>query len=162
MGRHDEAIEVARNILRTVPNHPLAHWGLCVAYYAKGMSEELLAATKALYESFGDQEAREALELGEAEAGYRGAMIRLAETLVARSLSRPVLFCDIAQIYAWAGENDRALESLERAFEQRDPNMPYIGVMPEWDNLRDEPRFQALLHRMNFPEDVIARILEGS
>jgi hypothetical protein len=133
-----------------------------MAYYAKGMSEELLAEIKATYESFGDQEAGEALELGETEGGYRGAMIRLAETLVARSLSSPVLFSDIAQIYAYAGENDRVLEWLERAFEQRDPNLPYVGVHPDFDNVRDEPRFRELVRRMNFPEDVIARILEES
>jgi tetratricopeptide (TPR) repeat protein len=160
--RHDEAIEVARNILRTVPNHPLARGALWMAYFAKGMSEELLAEIKATYESFGDQEAREALELGETEGGYRGAMIRLAETLVARSLSRPVSFCDIAQIYAYAGENDRVLEWLERAFEERDPNLPYIGVHPDFDNVHNEPRFQDLLRRINFPEDVIARILDDT
>jgi hypothetical protein len=51
-----------------------------------------------------------------------------------------------------AQEYDEALEWLERAFETRDPNMPYI-TLPVFDPLRSDPRFQDLLRRMNLPED---------
>jgi hypothetical protein len=51
-----------------------------------------------------------------------------------------------------AQEYDEALEWLERAFETRDPNMPYIAL-PVFDPLRSDPRFQDLLRRMNLPED---------
>ena len=45
----------------------------------------------------------------------------------------------------------KALEWLERGFEIRDPNMPYLGL-PIYDPLRSDPRFQDLLRRMNLPE----------
>jgi hypothetical protein len=51
-----------------------------------------------------------------------------------------------------AGEHARALDCLVRALEQRDPNMPYISCMPIFDPLRAEPRFRALLRRMNLPQ----------
>ena len=47
MGRLDEAIEVHRNVLRTVPNHPVALSELEVLLYAKGMYEEALEYGKA-------------------------------------------------------------------------------------------------------------------
>jgi hypothetical protein len=38
--------------------------------------------------------------------------------------------------------------------------MPYIGAFAK--DLRDEPRYQDLLRRMNFPKDVIARKLNDT
>jgi hypothetical protein len=50
-----------------------------------------------------------------------------------------------------AGEKDQALEWLEKAFELRDQNIVFANVMPDFESLRNTPRFQALLRRMNFP-----------
>ena len=59
-------------------------------------------------------------------------------------------------VFAYAhlglGEKDQALTWLERAYEDRDELMVYIKAEPTWDALRSEPRFQALLRRMNFPK----------
>jgi hypothetical protein len=65
----------------------------------------------------------------------------------------------LAILYVHAGHAEQALEWLDRAFEARDPFMPYIGVVPGLDDLHDEPHYQNLLRRMNFPEDVIAKYL---
>jgi hypothetical protein len=35
---------------------------------------------------------------------------------------------------------------------EREPNIPYISCMPTFDPLRVEPRFQALLRRLNLPQ----------
>lgn len=43
-----------------------------------------------------------------------------------------------------------AIGWLERAYEDREANMPCIG-MPIYDALRPDPRFQDLLRRMNLP-----------
>ena len=56
-----------------------------------------------------------------------------------------------AEAYLGLGERDQALTWLERAYEDRDETMVYIKADPRWDALRSEPRFQALLRRMNFP-----------
>jgi hypothetical protein len=52
---------------------------------------------------------------------------------------------------AAAGKVGEALDCLELAFEEHDPNMPYIGVRVGLRSLRNEPRFQELLRRMNLP-----------
>ena len=46
----------------------------------------------------------------------------------------------------------KSLEWLEKAFEARDPNVPYLSVIPVFDSLRDDAPFQGLLRRMNLPE----------
>jgi hypothetical protein len=57
----------------------------------------------------------------------------------------------IAWQYAAAGEDSLTLYWLERGFEERDPNMPYLSASPEFPGLCDDPRFQDLLQRMRLP-----------
>ena len=59
---------------------------------------------------------------------------------------------DIAQLYLMAGENSRALDWLELGFEEHAAGMPYLSADPLYDPLRDDPRFQVLLRRMNLPQ----------
>lgn len=150
--RYDEAIAQFRNTLRTVPNHVRAHLGLYHAFHQKQMYAEALAETKAFFAAVGDREVVEALERGYAEAGYARAMSLAAETLAARSRTTFVAPHSVSTLYALAGENDQALEWLERGYEERDPNMPYLSVERYLDSLRDDPRFQNLLRRMNLPQ----------
>ena len=59
----------------------------------------------------------------------------------------------IAQVYAWRGETDRALEWLERARAQRDGGLTLLKVDPLLRSLRADPRYQALLKKMNLLAD---------
>jgi tetratricopeptide (TPR) repeat protein len=53
-----------------------------------------------------------------------------------------------AMAYAEAGNKDRAIASLERAWETHMFLLPYINVDPIFDGLRSDPRFLHLLRRM--------------
>jgi hypothetical protein len=76
-----------------------------------------------------------------------------ADLLAERSLTQGgVLIQDISVHYERAGDIDRALEWMERGYESRDPDMPYIGAMPLSEELRAKPGFQDLLRRMNLPD----------
>lgn len=79
-------------------------------------------------------------------------MRQAAEALEECSKKIHVLATRIALVYAHAKEIDRALEWLEKAYKEHEPLMVYLGVDIQWDPLRDDPRFQELLSRMNFPE----------
>jgi hypothetical protein len=57
----------------------------------------------------------------------------------------------IAYPYALAGEDEKAIDWLERAVEQHDQNVPYMGVQPVFRHLRDNPRFQALAQKVGVP-----------
>ena len=54
--------------------------------------------------------------------------------------------------YLMAGDRARALDWLETAYAERDPQMLYIGINPIFDPLRAEPRFQALVKTMGLPQ----------
>ncbi len=52
-----------------------------------------------------------------------------------------------------ASENvDETFRWLERACDERDGLCPLLGRWPTFDPLHSDPRFQALLRRMNFPQ----------
>ncbi|MCK5210480.1 MAG: hypothetical protein KAQ79_20735, partial [Cyclobacteriaceae bacterium] len=54
--------------------------------------------------------------------------------------------------YTRSGAKEKALYYLEKAFEEHDANMPYISVDPIFDYMRDDPRFKALIEKMNYPK----------
>jgi hypothetical protein len=58
----------------------------------------------------------------------------------------------IASAFAYRGEADRAFEWLSHAYDQRDPLLQYIKSSPEFDALQQDPRYKALLQRMNLPD----------
>lgn len=53
-----------------------------------------------------------------------------------------------AVLHAAAGELDVAFEHLDQALDLRDPALVYLAVAPQWDPLRDDPRFVDRLKRM--------------
>jgi len=54
----------------------------------------------------------------------------------------------IASYYAVIGDNDRALDWLEKAYSERDGTLVWLKVHPRLDGLRGEPRFRDLLARL--------------
>jgi len=157
--RYGEAIEQFQSVLKTVPNHPMALSNLVGAFALKGMYVEAFEAATKCATLLGVPGEVEALQRGYAGGGFAQAMKRWADRLALSSNTGRVSPYRIAVTFALAGENDRALHWLERGFEAHDPNMPYIGVDPNFDVLRHEVRYRNLLRRLNFPEGVIARTL---
>jgi hypothetical protein len=138
-----------RKALRTSPQHPAVHNELENIFFLKAMYEETLAETKALYA--GDREMEEALTQGYRQSGFRGAMRRAADLLAVRARKTYVIHTEIAMRYAMAEEKAQALAWLEKGLEVRDPSMALIPLFTILDSLRSEPRFQALMRRMNLP-----------
>jgi adenylate cyclase len=58
----------------------------------------------------------------------------------------------IAEVYAWRGEKDKAFEWLERAYQQQDGGLSRVKGDALLKSLRNDPRFNALLRKMNLPE----------
>lgn len=85
--------------------------------------------------------------LGDKEGGIAEAN-RAAELLPESrdAYDGPQVTILLAQVLAWAGENDRALELIKRSLST--PNgvaVPLLKIDPGWDPLRSDPRFQQLL-----------------
>ena len=57
----------------------------------------------------------------------------------------------IAEIYAYRGETDKAFEWLERAYNQRDGGLPSIKGDPLLRNIEKDPRYAAFIKKMKLP-----------
>ena len=57
----------------------------------------------------------------------------------------------IAMVHIGLGETDLAFEWLQNAFEARDWQIALLKVEPAFDSLRSDPRFAALLERVDLP-----------
>jgi tetratricopeptide (TPR) repeat protein len=85
-------------------------------------------------------------------AGGKREAVKLIDELKERSRQHHISDSLFAEAYIGLGEKDEAMGWLERAYEEHDQWMVYIKSYPGWDALRSEPRFQALVRRMNFPQ----------
>jgi hypothetical protein len=58
----------------------------------------------------------------------------------------------IATVYAWRGENDKAFEWLQRAYQGRNSDLDFIWNDPQLSGLRADPRYHGLLVQMKLTQ----------
>jgi len=150
--RYEEAVEFLEETIRTDPTGQMALGGLRAAYHMIGEHEKAIDVWKTWFSSRGEIEDEEALIRGYEEGGYYRALSTVADTKVERRKRTFVSPWQIATLYTRAGEKEKALDWLEIALEEQDPNFSYICVDPIFDYLRDEPRFKELIALLNLPQ----------
>ena len=91
----------------------------------------------------------------EARSGNREAARQLLQALEARDREGYVQASSLAALHNALGDTDGALDLLERAWRERDMRMAFLvpDTSMRWSNLRAEPRFRALMQRMNLPQN---------
>jgi TolB-like protein/tetratricopeptide (TPR) repeat protein len=149
---YDEAITQCKQALKTASDDWLAHEGLRLAYHNKGMYDESLAETQAVFATLGDQQTLDALERGNAENGYAGAMQQAALVMATRSETMFVMPSQVAVLFNNAGQVEQAVEWIERGYDVQDQQLPYLKELSWYsDEVMSHPRIRELLARMNYP-----------
>jgi TolB-like protein/DNA-binding winged helix-turn-helix (wHTH) protein/tetratricopeptide (TPR) repeat protein len=128
-------------------------FGLGWVYREKKMYPEAIAALQRSVSESGRGPTKVAsLADVYALAGRRSEALKLIAELNERARQHYVSGVLLAEAYGGLGERDLALTCLNRAYEDHDQWMVFIASYPGMDPLRPDPRFQALLRRMNFPQ----------
>jgi TolB-like protein len=149
---YDEAITQFKQSLETAPSNWLAHESLRIAYHKKGMYDEALTETKALYVTLGNQQTLDALERGNAENGYAGAMHQAALVMATRSETMYVMPSQVAVLFNNAGQVEQAVEWIERGYDVQDQQLPYLKEAGWYsEEVMSHPRIRELIGRMNYP-----------
>jgi TolB-like protein/Tfp pilus assembly protein PilF len=153
--RYDEAKEQYRKTIEIDPNWYSAHQLLGTVYEAKGMYGEAVAEySKAQELGLGGgtkQDSAESLD-AYAKRGWKGYLEYALTRRKERSTQSYVSPYAMAALYARLDEKDEAFAWLEKAYQERHYRLLHLRVDPQLDNLRSDPRFDAMVKRMNFPE----------
>lgn len=148
-GHVDEARQQLQGVLRAAPGFWIAHLVLgWLESDAGRYASAVVEFRKASELSGGSQQAVAMLGFALARAGRKPEAQAMLASLVARSEHEYLPATSIATIYCGLGDNDHALEWLERGYAARDVRMTFLRVDHRWDALRGDPRFVALMRKM--------------
>jgi tetratricopeptide (TPR) repeat protein len=150
--QYDQAIE---QLLRTVeldPNYPMTYWLLGLLYRKTARYDSAIrAGEKGVQLSGGSPLMRAALAQSYAEAGGVKDAQQILDDLTKLAQHKYVAPQFFAGIHIGLGENDRALEYLEKSCAEHCHWLIYLHIDPGMDSLRGNPRFQELLRRVGLP-----------
>jgi len=180
LGRVDEAIELYKQAIALDPLKANFHLALGYELYIVGRYEEARATLQRAQELnpqlsslhltrgkilFSEGRQQEALaemenETGEWEklSGEALAYYALGRREESDSALKKLIAThqndaayQIAEVYAYRGETDKAFEWLDRAYRQRDPGAPELKTGPLMRSLRQDPRYAELLKKIRLP-----------
>jgi TolB-like protein/Tfp pilus assembly protein PilF len=150
MHQYDQAIEHFHNALEVDPNYIWAHTYLSLTYIQTGRFDEAVRSVETA-----TQIAAQSPQF----MGIRGAIYARAGRItdaqkilnelheIAQKTYVPAI--GIAEIYFGLGEIDKALDWYEKAVEDRHSVLPAALTHPHYDPLRSNPRWKALMGKMN-------------
>ncbi len=148
--RYDDAIAEARRALAADPDTYLARLYISIAYAAKGEPQAGIAAARgAIAITGGTVPDLFVLGCNYAVANDRANAAGILDGLAALERNRFVEPFLYLAIHAYLGDRDRAFEFLEKAYRQHSYWMTTLRVHPMLDPLRSDPRFAAMVARVN-------------
>jgi TolB-like protein/DNA-binding winged helix-turn-helix (wHTH) protein/Flp pilus assembly protein TadD len=180
LGNLDDAVRLHREAIALDPLSADFHLLLGYELYFMGRSEEALAELqraqelnprisalhltrgKILFSNGHPQEALNEIEKetgeweklsGEALAYYVVGRSEEADKALKKLITthQGDAAYQIAEVYAFRGEIDKAFEWLDRAYRQRDPGLPELKTGPLMRSLRQDPRYTELLKKLRLP-----------
>jgi len=147
--RYDEAIAQLRKTIEIDPRFYIAHYYLGQAFQLKGQRTEAITEYQKAVELNDDPEALAYLGQAHARAGQRDEAQKILAHLREEAKSRYVSGYAMALMFMGLGDKEQAIDALERAYREGAGNDLFtIRVDPMLDDLRGDPRFEALAEKV--------------
>src|SRR5688572_8388960 len=144
----EEAIEAFKKNLELNPQFPRTHIFLGKVHLLQGKPElalnEMTQETIEDWRSFG-------LILTYQTLGRKKETDKMLSNYIVR-FSKDNMY-QIAEIYAFRGEKNKAFEYLEKSYVAREARLTYLKGDPFLKNLESDPRYAIFLKKMKLPED---------
>ena len=166
--KYDDALVWAQRAMDVNPKHAQACQFMSYVYLKIGDIDRFAALAVRMSIEFGLPEEWVAVVrqvTAAAQQVYATAGLSGLNRFWVEQIPNPQLDFDVllkmpffrARIYGAAGRLDEAFDCLDQAVAQRDPALVHLAVAPDWDGLRDDPRFDDRLKKMGLPRE-FARI----
>jgi len=150
--RYQEALEQCNKTIALDPNFSNGHWRRMEVYRQLGRYDDAIS------------EKEKALQLDGYPRGQIEAIVAPLRRALANTGARAFWqqeaeiykqydqYVNVAGFYARLGQKDEAFRWLEKGFQYRDSDVPYIAVDPAFDTIRSDPRFQKFVRRIGLPQ----------
>jgi len=145
-GRYKEALADLQKALDLNPHAAFANFTLGLIFLAEGMPRQALAAAEKEQSDW----AKLTLQASADHALGRERDSNAALTQLVAKHAADAAF-QVAEVYAFRGESDKAFQWLERAYEQRDAGLTMIKTDPLLKTLRRDARYGEFVKKMHLP-----------
>jgi TolB-like protein len=147
---YDGALVALRRGLEVDPTHYVSHLRVGLVCLQKNLANEAIDAMRqAVLHSGGSTEALAGLAQALGVAGDTRAMAKIVEEL-GESGHRYVSPYNVARSYGAIGDKQRALEWLERAYQEHNPDLIELAREPSFASLRADAKFRDLMTRIGW------------
>ncbi len=151
---YQSAVALARQTLANDPNHQLSRGVLCADLGHLGHFDESVAECGKFLALIGHADWVPAYVREYHERGYQAADLFLARKDLNEILKRPQPdLWDLANAYVLADMREEALRTLFQGLPTHEPGLLQIRVDPDFDCIRDHPRYAELIRQIGFPTE---------
>lgn len=148
----EKALDHLEKIVAINPENPLANNIIEMAAFRCQDYQRAFKVSKYLLAFFLEEEAYKKIEIIYEKKGFMEAYEEIALQLELYAETNPIPPTDLAVRNIYVNNLEKAMGWVEKGYEIRDPNMPYIATgINNMDPLFDDPRFIAILEKMNLP-----------
>jgi tetratricopeptide (TPR) repeat protein len=152
LGDEDRAIEHFQQMLKLDPDFVWANLFISFSYERKQMYEKWIAhQRKAWFQFRGQDDVGLRLERAYREGGYPAAQREMIAFYEEGAQRGQMASAALAINYVKAGDKEKALFWLQKAFESHTRDLIYLNVEPEYDPIRSDLRFQEIVRRIGLP-----------
>ena len=131
------------------PGYAFGYVTLLHAHAALGNEDKTVEAFANMFRYVGgNPAAAEMLETAYETLGYSSSMLAVGDAMAELTERQHVPAFWVGVLYMLGSDYDKAIDWFESAYEQSDPDSPYLGALIKDPNIRKLPRFQALLRKM--------------
>ena len=147
-GKHGEAISLFRKLLADTPTSTAVRNGLAASLFQAGHYAEAERVVDQL-----PHEHPNWFVIRSAIAARTGNRARAAAILAEmRKSAGDSAYYQYAEMLAQMGDRDGAIAELELAMKARDPGLGFLPTDHNFDSIRQDPRFAAIVARLNYPK----------
>ncbi len=146
---YERAAQESKKAMELDSDYFMPHFILGRAYARMGKGSEAIAELK--HKAAAAEESplmSAALGLAYGTSGQPKHTQKIVQAFEAYARKRYIPATYFGMLYAGLGDPERALDWLEKAYEERADGLTWINVEPMFDALRQHPRFQALVKRI--------------